>query len=300
MTGLSIALELECFVRILMASLCGCMIGYERTRRLKEAGVRTHCVVACGAALMMVVSKYGFADIIQNGVYLYGSDGVDASRIASQVVTGVGFLGAGVIFRTGTSVKGLTTAAGIWATSAVGLAFGAGLYLIGLADHRLHRGHPVFDAQAPHRGGRLYQPGHHPAISRLPPGEGAAVQYASGAGGSYLWLLHQAAGQRRHELSPVHPHPPPHPGRGVPGHDGLLPPDHRVFCLILEYQLYVFLPFVQLVFFLCRFYTETPVFPSFNVGFKKIFVSFNVKFHFKFVDFYTNTCYTILSTFKEV
>ena len=154
MTGLSIALELECFVRILMASLCGCMIGYERTRRLKEAGhlvvadqikdsaapalkalkeagVRTHCVVACGAALMMVVSKYGFADIIQNGVYLYGSDGVDASRIASQVVTGVGFLGAGVIFRTGTSVKGLTTAAGIWATSAVGLAFGAGLYLIG-------------------------------------------------------------------------------------------------------------------------------------------------------------------------
>ena len=125
------ALELECFVRILMASLCGCMIGYERTRRLKEAGVRTHCVVACGAALMMVVSKYGFSDIVQNGVYLYGSDGVDASRIASQVVTGVGFLGAGVIFRTGTSVKGLTTAAGIWATSAVGLAFGAGLYLIG-------------------------------------------------------------------------------------------------------------------------------------------------------------------------
>ena len=131
MTSLTVTIELECFVRILMASLCGCMIGYERTRRLKEAGVRTHCVVACGAALMMVVSKYGFADIIQNGVYLYGSDGVDASRIAAQVVTGVGFLGAGVIFRTGTSVKGLTTAAGIWATSAVGLAFGAGLYLIG-------------------------------------------------------------------------------------------------------------------------------------------------------------------------
>ena len=131
MTSLTVTIELECFLRILMASLCGCMIGYERTRRLKEAGVRTHCVVACGAALMMVVSKYGFSDIIQNGVYLYGSDGADASRIAAQVVTGVGFLGAGVIFRTGTSVKGLTTAAGIWATSAVGLAFGAGLYLIG-------------------------------------------------------------------------------------------------------------------------------------------------------------------------
>lgn len=131
MTSLTVTIELECFLRILMASLCGCMIGYERTRRLKEAGVRTHCVVACGAALMMVVSKYGFSDIIQNGVYLYGSDGADASRIAAQVVTGVGFLGAGVIFRTGTSVKGLTTAAGIWATSAVGLAFGAGLCLIG-------------------------------------------------------------------------------------------------------------------------------------------------------------------------
>ena len=158
MTGLSIALELECFVRILMASLCGCMIGYERTRRLKEAGVRTHCVVACGAALMMVVSKYGFADIIQNGVYLYGSDGADASRIASQVVTGVGFLGAGVIFRTGTSVKGLTTAAGIWATSAVGLAFGAGLYLIGWLTtvfivaiqflmHKLHIGADAYTNQ---------------------------------------------------------------------------------------------------------------------------------------------------------
>ena len=131
MTSLTVTIELECFLRILMASLCGCMIGYERTRRLKEAGVRTHCVVACGAALMMVVSKYGFSDIIQNGVYLYGSDGADASRIAAQVVTGVGFLGAGVIFRTGPSVKGRTTAAGIWATSAVGLAFGAGLYLIG-------------------------------------------------------------------------------------------------------------------------------------------------------------------------
>ena len=131
MTSLTVTIELECFLRILMASLCGCMIGYERTRRLKEAGVRTHCVVACGAALMMVVSKYGFTDIIQNGVYLYGSDGVDASRIAAQGCTGVGVLGAGVIFRTGTSVKGLTTAAGIWATSAVGLACGAWLYLIG-------------------------------------------------------------------------------------------------------------------------------------------------------------------------
>ena len=131
MTRLSMALELECFVRILMASLCGCMIGYERTRRLKEAGVRTHCVVACGAALMMIVSKYGFSDIIQNGIYLYGSDGVDASRIASQVVTGVGFLGAGMISVHRDSVTGLTTAAGIWTTASIGMAIGCGMYFLG-------------------------------------------------------------------------------------------------------------------------------------------------------------------------
>ena len=134
MTSLTVTIELECFLRILMASLCGCMIGYERTRRLKEAGVRTHCVVACGAALMMVVSKYGFSDIIQNGVYLYGSDGVDASRIAAQVVTGVGFLGAGVIFVRNNLVNGLTTAAGIWATAGVGLALGAGMYVVGISS----------------------------------------------------------------------------------------------------------------------------------------------------------------------
>lgn len=123
---------MEFFFRIVLSSLCGAMIGFERTKRFKEAGIRTHCVVACGAALMMIVSKYGFADIINGaGEYLYGAKGVDPSRIASQVVSGVGFLGAGVIFRTGTSVKGLTTAAGIWATSAVGLALGAGMYLIG-------------------------------------------------------------------------------------------------------------------------------------------------------------------------
>ena len=104
-------LEAEFFLRIVLASVCGILIGFERSKRLKEAGVRTHCMVACGAALMMIVSKYGFADLVQEaGVYLYGTKGADASRIASQVVSGVGFLGAGVIFRTGVSIKGLTTA----------------------------------------------------------------------------------------------------------------------------------------------------------------------------------------------
>lgn len=124
--------ELEFFLRIIVASLCGALIGFERTRRFKEAGIRTHIIVGCASALMMLVSKYGFADL-QNtaGIFFPGTDGADASRIASQVVTGVSFLGAGVIFKLGSSVKGLTTAAGIWATSGIGLAIGAGMYFEG-------------------------------------------------------------------------------------------------------------------------------------------------------------------------
>ena len=109
-------------IRIVVACLCGGLIGLERTKRLKEAGIRTHIIVALGATLIMVVSKYGFADVI----------GADASRIASNVITGISFLGAGVIFVRGGSVKGLTTAAGIWATAAIGLALGAGMYTVGV------------------------------------------------------------------------------------------------------------------------------------------------------------------------
>lgn len=129
---LSWNLQLEFFLRIILSSLCGVMIGFERAKRFKEAGIRTHCLVACGAALFMIMSKYGFADTLNEaGEFLYGTKGADSSRIAAQVVSGVGFLGAGVIFRTGMSIKGLTTAAGLWATSAVGLALGAGMYGIG-------------------------------------------------------------------------------------------------------------------------------------------------------------------------
>nr|WP_074618672.1 MgtC/SapB family protein [Eubacterium maltosivorans] len=121
--------EMELFARVVVAGICGAVIGYERQNRLKEAGIRTHLIVALGAALMMVVSKYGFSDIIgQNGVAL------DPSRIAAQIVTGVGFLGAGIIFVHKQSVSGLTTAAGIWATSGIGMAIGAGLYFIGVAS----------------------------------------------------------------------------------------------------------------------------------------------------------------------
>jgi len=127
-------LEWEFLLRMVLASVCGILIGFERSKRLKEAGVRTHCMVACGAALMMIVSKYGFTDLMgEAGTYLMGSRGADPARIAAGVVSGVSFLGAGVIVRTGISIKGLTTAAGIWATSAVGLALGAGMYFVGIA-----------------------------------------------------------------------------------------------------------------------------------------------------------------------
>lgn len=98
------------------------MIGYERKNRNKEAGIRTHAIVSLGAALIMIVSKYGFSDIPD----------YDASRVAAQIVSGVGFLGAGIIFIRNNAVSGLTTAAGIWATSGVGMAIGAGMYYIGI------------------------------------------------------------------------------------------------------------------------------------------------------------------------
>lgn len=125
--------QLELLARVVVATLCGVAVGFERTRRLKEAGIRTHCVVACAAALLMIVSKYGFADLALHGqTDFLGSRGADPSRIAAQIVSGIGFLGAGLIFRNGLTVKGLTTAAGVWATAAVGMAVGAGMYWIGL------------------------------------------------------------------------------------------------------------------------------------------------------------------------
>mgnify|MGYP000649587005 CR=1 FL=1 len=115
--------ELEFFFRILIAGICGGLIGYERNNRLKEAGIRTHLIVALAAALIMVVSKYGFSDVTTlKGVAL------DPSRIAAQIVTGVGFLGAGMIFVRNQTISGLTTAAGLWAAAIVGLCLGGGFY----------------------------------------------------------------------------------------------------------------------------------------------------------------------------
>jgi putative Mg2+ transporter-C (MgtC) family protein len=114
-------------IRMILASICGIFIGFERSRRQKDAGIRTHMIVALGAALAMIVSKYGFFDLLQ-----YEGLRADASSIASNVITGVGFLGAGVIFVKDVSIKGLTTAAGIWATASVGLAIGSGMYTVGI------------------------------------------------------------------------------------------------------------------------------------------------------------------------
>ncbi|WP_369942324.1 MgtC/SapB family protein [Ligilactobacillus faecis] len=106
------------------------MIGFERKRKVKDAGIRTHSLIALGAALVMIVSKYGFFDLLS---LTKSNWSLDPSRIAAQVVSGIGFLGAGTILnRHNRIIDGLTTAAGIWVTGGIGLAFGSGLYSIGL------------------------------------------------------------------------------------------------------------------------------------------------------------------------
>lgn len=117
---------LRLVLRLLVAGVCGGVVGMERAMRQKDAGFRTHVLVALGAALMMIISKHGFTDVVGNGITS------DAGRIASNIVTGISFLGAGMIIFRGNSVHGLTTAAGIWVTAALGMAVGCGMYLEGL------------------------------------------------------------------------------------------------------------------------------------------------------------------------
>lgn len=119
--------QLELMIRIVLAGICGGAIGYERESRKKTAGLRTHVIVAVSAALMIVLSKYGFNDVLGQYVRL------DPSRIAAGTVTAIGFLGSGIIFSRNKNVSGVTTSAGIWATLGVGMAVGAGMYVIGIA-----------------------------------------------------------------------------------------------------------------------------------------------------------------------
>lgn len=118
---------MDFIIRIGVAGLLGAIIGMEREIRSKEAGLKTHFLVAVGSALIMVVSKYAFSDIMNEE-----HTALDPSRIAAQVVSGVGFLGAGTIIIQKQAVKGLTTAAGLWATAGIGLAIGAGMYVVGI------------------------------------------------------------------------------------------------------------------------------------------------------------------------
>ena len=122
--------NLEFFLRLLLSAGLGALVGLERSKRQKEAGVRTHCIIACTSALFMILSKYAFVDIVD----VDGLRGADPARIAAQVVSGISFLGAGVIFKNGNSIRGLTTAAGMWGTAAIGMAIGAGLYWVGLIE----------------------------------------------------------------------------------------------------------------------------------------------------------------------
>ena len=113
--------------RLFLAGILGAIIGLEREYRAKEAGFRTHFLVSLGSALIMIVSQYGFEGVLgENGI------GLDPSRVAAQVVSGIGFIGAGTIIIQRQFVRGLTTAAGIWATSGIGLAIGGGLYGVGI------------------------------------------------------------------------------------------------------------------------------------------------------------------------
>lgn len=113
----------ELVLRLVLAIVCGGIIGYQRERAERPAGFRTHVLVCLGAALFTLISIYPF----------FGKTYADPSRIASQVVVGIGFLGAGAIIRQGNIVIGLTTAASLWAIAAVGLAIGSGYYVAGLA-----------------------------------------------------------------------------------------------------------------------------------------------------------------------
>ncbi|WP_304583187.1 MgtC/SapB family protein [uncultured Alistipes sp.] len=112
--------------RLCVAGLCGTIIGLDREYRVKDAGFRTHFLVALGSALMMVVSQYGFGELLAS----HGDLRFDPGRIAAQVVSGIGFIGAGTIILHRQLVRGLTTAASLWATAGIGLAAGAHMYVL--------------------------------------------------------------------------------------------------------------------------------------------------------------------------
>jgi putative Mg2+ transporter-C (MgtC) family protein len=115
----------DALLRLVVAAALGAAIGVEREVREREAGIRTHLLVSLGSCLFTIVSAYGFHDFLVGGTNIVRAD---PTRIAAQIVTGIGFLGAGAIIREGLSVRGLTTAASLWVVAAIGMASGAGYY----------------------------------------------------------------------------------------------------------------------------------------------------------------------------
>lgn len=117
--------QVELIIRIILSCFAGAIIGYERIKKEKVAGMRTHIIAALASTIFTICSKYAYFDVV-------GYEGIsaDASRIAANIVTGICFLGAGMIFVKNRTIKGLTTAAGIWAVSAIGMCFGNGLYFV--------------------------------------------------------------------------------------------------------------------------------------------------------------------------
>jgi len=125
---MDLSLQLDLGLRLLLAAIGGAAIGLEREIHDHPAGMRTHLLVAMGSALFTILSGIGYVDAFHQGA----AAAPDPTRIAAQIVTGIGFLGAGAIIHQGSIIRGLTTAASLWATAAVGLAIGTGQYVLGL------------------------------------------------------------------------------------------------------------------------------------------------------------------------
>lgn len=121
-------MEWTLVLRLLVAGVLGAIIGLDREYRAKEAGFRTHFLVSLGSALFMIISQYGFEEVTKANGANY-----DGARVAAQIVSGIGFLGAGTIIFHKQFIRGLTTAAGLWATAGIGMAVGGGMYFIGVA-----------------------------------------------------------------------------------------------------------------------------------------------------------------------
>jgi putative Mg2+ transporter-C (MgtC) family protein len=145
-----------------LAFVLSSLIGLEREWRQKSAGLRTHTLVGVGSALFVIVSKYGFTDVLTPGRTAF-----DPSRVAAQIVSGIGFIGGGLIFVRGDIVRGLTTAAIVWITAAIGMACGAGLALLAIVVTAMHF---------------VVVLGYTALTARFPRGSGLRIVYADGRG----------------------------------------------------------------------------------------------------------------------